>query len=123
MVLPIYGDAIRANKIGSFVMGGETFHIIRPGYCIQGKRRQAWTQFVHDGIPVYETKVKSDMAQSIAQFERLWAKHIGADRDLLSKALSRCKDERRRKFRDGESGETPAPAMRDGRSEGKRYPS
>ena len=50
--LPIYGGALKANKIGSFVLGGETFHIIRPGYDSQGRRRTTWTQFVHEDIPI-----------------------------------------------------------------------
>lgn len=122
-VVPIYDGAIRANKIGSIVKGGETFQIIRPGYCVQGKRRMTWTQVVHEGVPIYEAKVWSDLNTFLDQFDSLWAKHIGSDPELLKKALHRCKEEHRRKFRDGTSGEAPAPSLtRDGRGEGRRYP-
>lgn len=122
-VHPIYGGAIRANKIGSFVKGGETFHIIRPGYCIQGKRRLTWTQIVHEDVPVFEVKVRADLSVVMDKFDAMWARHIGDDKALLAKALDATKSEHRRKFRDGRTGESPAPSLtRDGRGEGKRYP-
>lgn len=122
--LPIYGGAIQANKIGSFIMGGETFHIIRPGYCSQGKRRLTWTQFVHDGVPIYETKVRVELDKVIQQFESMWRRHIGDDLDLLARALANTKKEHLRKFRDGVSGEAPAPTVaHDGRKTRLSYPS
>lgn len=120
--LPIHGGAIRANRIGSFVMGGETFHVIRPGYCTQGKRRENWTQVVHEDIPIFEAKLKVELTHVFDQFESKWKRTIGDDRDLLLRALAACKKERRRKFKDGVSGEAPAQSItRDGRGEGRRY--
>lgn len=122
--IPIYGGEIKAHTLGSFVMGGEVFHVIRPGYCIQGKRRTAWTQIVHEDIPIYGVRNYTELSAAIAQFEGQWKKYIGDDKVLLGKALASCKKEHRRKFRDGESGEAPAPTVtRDGRGQGKRYPS
>lgn len=120
--LPLFGGAIRANRIGSFVKGGETFHIIRPGYCAQGKRRTAWTQIVHGDVPVFAVKVSSTLPQVLERFEREWAKWVGDDAVILNKALDLCKNLRRRTFRDGVAGESPAPAVSvDGRSLGVRY--
>lgn len=122
-VLPLYGGAIRANKLGTFVKNGETFHVIRPGYCSQGKRRLSWTQVVHEDIPVFTIKVRAEMPAVLERFDSLWAKHIGEDKTLTKKALTATKNEHRRKFRDGKSGEAPAPSLnKDGRGEGKRYP-
>lgn len=121
-LLPLHQGAIRANRIGSFVMGGESFHIIRPGYCTQGKRRLKWTQFVHDDVPIFEVKLQVDLDRAIAQFESQWKRTVGDDRELLARALENCKRERRRKFRDGVSGVAPAPsASTHDRSEGRRY--
>jgi len=121
--LPIYDGAIQARKIGAFVMGGEAFQVIRPGYCAQGKRRTTWTQVVHEDVPVFEVKLDVDLRSALAQFETHWKRTIGSDKVLLGKALAACKAERRRKFRDGVSGETVAPSItRDGQGVGRRYP-
>lgn len=118
----LYDGAIRANKLGTFVKGGETFHIIRPGYCCQGKRRLDWTQVVHEDIPVFEVKTRVEMSEALDRFDAMWAKHIGTNTELLAKALKATKAEHRRKFRDGKSGESPAPSLtKDGRGVGKRY--
>lgn len=120
--LPLHGGAIRANKLGTFVMGGETFHVIRPGYCTQGKRRATWTQIVHEDVPIFEVKLAVELPRVYEQFESQWARTIGKDRDLLARALTACKNERRRKFKDGVSGEAPAPGVTaDGRGPGKTY--
>jgi hypothetical protein len=120
--LPIHAGAIRANRLGSFVMGGETFHVIRPGYCTQGKRRDTWTQVVHEDVPVFEVKVKVELHYVFEQFETMWRRTIAEDRDLLARALAACKKERRRKFKDGTSGEAPAPGITsDKRGDGRRY--
>jgi hypothetical protein len=122
-VLPLYEGAIRAHEVGAFVMGGETFHIIRPGYCSQGRRRTTWTQIVHDDVPVFAVKVRTDLAAVIARFEAQWERHIRNDPAILAKALALCKGERRRKFRDGVTGESPAPASKlDSATQGVRYP-
>ncbi len=119
----LFDGAIQANKIGSFVKGGETFHVIRPGYCSQAKRRLKWTQIVHEDVPIFEAKVDVDFKHILAQFDSLWDRTIGEDRDLFQKALANCKRERRRKFKDGKTGETVAPSVtRDGRGAGRRYP-
>jgi len=121
-ILPIYDGAIRANKIGTFVKGGETFHVIRPGFCSQGKRRIAWTQIIHGDIPVFEVKIHAELQEVLEKFDTLWAKHIGRDKELMMKALEATKAEHRRKFRDGRTGQSIAPSVsRDGRDEGKRY--
>jgi hypothetical protein len=122
-ILPIYDGAIKANRIGAFVLGGETFYVTRPGYCSQGKRRSEWTQIVHEGIPIYEVKLSVDMAQVISNFETSWKRWIGDDRALLGKALTACKKERRKKFRDEKTGVEPAPTFsRDSTAQGLRYP-
>lgn len=122
--LPLFGGAIRANKVGAFVMGGETFHVIRPGYDTQARRRTTWTQVVHEDVPIYAVKVRTDLAAVIAQFEAQWRRHIDDDAVILSKALALCKGERRRKFKDGVTGESPAPAAKlDSSGQGVRYPS
>lgn len=119
---PLYGEAIRANKLGAFVMGGEPFQVIRPGYDIQGRRRTTWTQIIHEDIPIFTARKDAPLREVIAQFESLWSRAIGEDRDLLLRALAACKKEHRRKFRDGESGEAPAPTIsRDGKRETQAY--
>lgn len=120
--LPLYGGALKANVLGSFVRGGETFHVIRPGYCIQGKRRTNWTQIVHEDIPVFESKMGMDLQGVTAKFRELWTNNIGDDPELLKRALAATKQERRRKFRDGRSGEAIAPATtRSKRDKGVKY--
>lgn len=119
----LYGGAIKANKVGAFVLAGETFHVIRPGYDSQGKRRTTWTQVVHEDCPVFQVKVMTTLDQVIATFEDLFRRKVGDDPVVLARALEGSKSEHRRKFMDGKTGEAPAPtATRDGRDEGRRYP-
>lgn len=119
----LYGGALKANKIGAFVMAGETFHIIRPGYDSQARRQPRWTQFVHEDIPVYQVKMDVDLDVAMARFESAFKASIGEDRDLLAKALAGSKASHRARFKDGETGVEPAPtATRDGIKEGRRYP-
>lgn len=121
--LPIYGGALKANKIGSFVLGGETFHIIRPGYDSQGRRRTTWTQFVHEDIPIYQIKMDVDLDVAIERFEAAFKVAIGEDRALLLEALKGSKASHRARFMDGETGQEPAPtATQDGVKVGRRYP-
>lgn len=121
-VLPLWGGAIKANKVTAFVRCGQTFHVISPGYDIQGRRRTAWTQIVHDDIPIYTVKKASTARQASDRFDAMFDRHIGADASLLAKALELCKAESRRKFRDGVSGEAPAPAVtQDARGPGIEY--
>jgi hypothetical protein len=62
------------------------------------------------------------MKQAIARFEAMWSRYIGDDVEVQRKALALCKGERRRKFQDGVTGESPAPAVnRDGRGPGVKY--
>lgn len=115
---------IKANVVGAFMRGGEGFYVIRPGYDAQGRRRQSWTQIAHDGVPIWEWKRIGDLSAILDHFDKLWAQHLGGDPKLLAKALTQTKALRRRTFRDGVSGETPAPSItRDGREPGIVYPS
>ena len=122
-VWPLYGGAIKGNKIGAFVMGGETFHVVRPGFDVQGRKRTAWTQVCHDDIPVYTVKMDVPLDAVIAKFEREFDATVRGDPAILARALEMSKTEHRRKFKDGVSGVEPAPALtRDGRGDGARYP-
>ena len=114
---------MKANKIGSFVMGGETFHVVRPGFDIQGRKRTAWTQVVHEDIPVYESRLDVPLDQVLKRFEEQFDALIGDDRKLLAQALKQTKAEHRKKFKDGVSGVEPAPtSSQDGRATGREYP-
>jgi hypothetical protein len=120
--VPLYGGVIQGHKVGSFLKGGEAFQVVSPGYCIQGKRRGTWTQVVHEDIPVFTVKMDVPLTKVMEQFDRRWDSVIGKDRELMQRALAACKAEHRRKFRDGASGEEPAPTIsRDGRATGPRY--
>lgn len=122
-VHPLWGGAIKANKVSAFVRCGQTFHVIRPGYDIQGRRRPTWTQVVHGDVPVYTVKTSVTVRQVTDRFDALFDRHIGADETLLAKALELCKGESHRKFQDGVTGESPAPAVtHDKRGRGFKYP-
>lgn len=125
----LYDGAIRANSIGCFIRAGVSFEIVRPGYDAQGRRRISWTQFVWEGVPVFEVKKRAELSDAMDHFDAMWDEHIydkkagKDDADLLMRALNATKNERMSKFRDGRTGESPAPALSvDGRGEGKRYP-
>lgn len=119
----LYGGALKANKIGAFVLGGETFHIIRPGYDSQGRRQPRWTQFVHEDVPVYQVKMDVDLDAALERFETAFKAVFGDDRALLARALDGAKASHRERFMDGRTGVEPAPtATRDGVNEGRRYP-
>lgn len=121
-LIPIYDGALQANRIGAFTRCGATFDIVRPGYDAQGRRRHTWTQFVFEGVPVFEVKKQVQLDAAMDQFDALWKQHIGADCDLLRRALQAARNERLAKFRDGRTGESPAPAVSvDGREDGKSY--
>lgn len=114
--LPLYGGAIIAHRVSGFVRAGYSFDVVRPGFDAQGRKRETWTQIVHEGVPVYEVKLKTPLKNVLDRFEQAWDKTIGDDEDLLARALASVKRERNAKFMDGESGEAPAPALsRDGR--------
>lgn len=123
-LIPLYGGQINANRIGTFTRAGVAFDIIRPGYDSQGRRRIAWTQFVYQGVPVYEVKLRADTTEAMKRFDQEWRRAIeGENAWKLIPALEACIKDRRAKFRDGVTGETPAPALAvDGRGDGKRYP-
>jgi len=134
-LIPVYDGEIRGNRVGRFLRAGITFDIIRPGYDAQGRRRHTWTQFLYEGVPVFEVRKLSEIDAAMDQFDDLWDEHIkvgaatGAlgldayDYDLLTRALDVTKRGRLARFRDGRTGESPAPAYSvDGRGEGKRYP-
>lgn len=121
-LIPLYDGALQANQVGRFARGGATFDIIRPGYDAQGRRRTTWTQFVFEGVPVFEVKRKVNLDVAMEIFDELWAEHIKDEHDLLLQALNSTRKDRLSKFRDGRTGESPAPALTvDGREEGKRY--
>src|SRR6266567_406248 len=121
-LIPIFGGALKANLIGRFTRAGITFDIIRPGYDAQGRRRHTWTQFIVDGVPVFEVKKRIELDGAMDQFDELWTQYIKDDQELLVRAINAAKTERLSKFRDGRNGESPAPALTvDGREEGKRY--
>lgn len=122
-LIPLYDGALRGNKVGSIVKGPRTFDIIRPGYDAQGRRRTKWTQIVHDGVPIFEMKVRTDMNAVLDRFDQLWGRFIGPDDcDLADRALAGVKRERTSKFRDGRTGVEPAPSVAiDGRGDGQRY--
>lgn len=120
---PDHPQPLTANKVGAFVRAMQTFEVIRPGFDAQGRPRKGWTQIIHGGIPIYEAKVQTTLDNVIERFDQLWDRTIGADEDLLDRALAAVKRERVEKFRDGQSGESPAPAIvKDGRGYGRRYP-
>lgn len=121
--IELYGGQLTGNNIGSICKGKLNFDVIRPGYDAQGRKRLAWTQFIYDGIPVFEVKIKTDLPIALKKFDELWEQHIGNDHALALKALERCKIDRISKFRDGKTGESAAPSVvQDGRPDGKIYP-
>lgn len=122
-VILLYDGALKANRVSSVVRLDQTFDIIRPGFDAQGRRRTSWTQIVHEGVPVFEVKVLTDLDNVLDKFERQFDRDIGQDADLLTQALAQVKRERRAKFRDGVSGVEPAPAPQDKRQPPRKYPS
>lgn len=121
-MIPLYRGELMANRVGKIIRGDLEFDIIRPGYDSQGRRRASWTQFCIFGVPVYECKKHLTMGAAIKEFDRLWTLYIGDDLDLAQRAINAARVERKRRFRDGVTGESPAPALRvDGRPEGERY--
>lgn len=105
----MYDGAIRANRVGVFVKSGLQFEIVRPGYDSQGRRRQQWTQVVHNGVPVFTVKLIRPISDVIDRFDALWEKWIGDDADILGKALRSNHAAHMSRFRDGVTGESPAP--------------
>lgn len=107
----IYGD-VEAHLVGQFLIDGHSIEVIRPGYDSQGRRRKVWTQFVWNGVPIYEVKVQCKLAHAIERFELNWARAFDESTpDEIKAALEGARRERTRKFRDGRSGETPAPSI------------
>ncbi len=119
----LYADhpegGIKAHVVGSFQRHGHTLYVIRPGYDAQGRRRTAWTQVVHDGVPVWEHKLRADLGKVLAKFDDLWRTAIGKNQRLSTDALAQTRQARLRAFKDGQAGVEPAPALtRDGRGDG-----
>jgi hypothetical protein len=84
----------------------------------------AWTQFVVDGVPIFETKIRMDTRTAVERFDKLWAETFASRQDDLQHALAACRRDHLSKFRDGVTGEPAAPSLaHDGRPDGKRYPS
>jgi hypothetical protein len=124
MQIKIYDGSIKANKIGSIVRGGITFEIIRPGYNDQGRQMVGWTQFVFKGVPVFEVKRAAELKDAIKKFDDNWDKHIASNEAILAKALEACVKSRRKLFKDGVTGEAPAPSLEvEGLESGTNYPS
>lgn len=112
---PMYGGAINANHVGGFVKNGLQFEIVRPGYDCQGRRRQQWTQVIHKGVPVFTVKLIRPISDVIDRFDALWEENIGDDAEILEKVLRSNHAAHMARFRDGVTGETPAPThTRDG---------
>jgi hypothetical protein len=107
----LYDGALEGNCVGRFVRAGLAFDVIRPGFDAQGVKRQTWTQIVHEGVPIYEVKVRTDLDNVIDRFDALWESHIGDDEAFLARALASVKRERVSKFRDGKSGVASAPTL------------
>jgi hypothetical protein len=119
---PLFDGSIKAVRIGSFVRHGFQFEVIRPGYDWQGRRRTAWTQIAHEGVPIFDIKTHMEAGNAIALFDQEWTKSIGRNKKLAKNALKRCKAMRMRCFRDGVTGESPAPSIsHDGRGHGATY--
>ena len=115
--------ALKATVVGSFMRHRQILYVIRPGYDAQGRRRTGWTQIVHDGVPIWEHKLKAPVSKVLAHFDSLWKEAIGQNRKLAEEALKGVKQARMRVYRDGLSGVEPAPALtRDGRDEGLNVP-
>lgn len=122
--IPLYEGQLMANRVGRIVRAGIEFDIIRPGYDTQGRRRTTWTQFCVEGVSVYEYRKQARLDKAIRQFDKLWAKRIGTNDDLARAAVAAARKERQGKFRNGTSGESPAPALRiDGRPDPTVYES
>lgn len=114
--------ALKAQVIGGFMAGGRHLLVIRPGYDAQGRRRSKWTQVVDGDIPIWEFKRQAPLAQVLEHFQGLWKKSFSRNAKLIEQAMEMTKAARRRRFRDGESGVAPAPALtRDGRGAGLDY--
>jgi hypothetical protein len=119
----LYDGSLRANRVGEIERNGIHIDIIRPGYDAQGRRRVAWTQFVVDGVPIFETKIRMDTRAAVERFDKLWTETFEAISDDIPAALEACRRDHLSKFRDGSAGEPPAPSLaHDGRPDGKRYP-
>lgn len=121
--VPLYDGSLRGNRVGQIERCGLQIDVIRPGYDAQARRRVAWTQFVVDGVPIFETKIRMDTRTAVERFDKLWTETFGSRQGDLLPALAACRRDRVSKFRDGLSGEPAAPSLaHDGRPDGKRYP-
>lgn len=110
---------IKAHVVGSFMRHGAILYVVRPGYDAQGRSRPSWTQVVHDGVPIWEHKLRADLSKVLAQFDSLWKASIGQNRKLSAEALLATRAARLRTFKDGAAGIEPAAALtRDGRGDG-----
>jgi len=120
--IPLYDGSIQGNRVGCFTRGDLQIDVIKPGFDSQGRSRQSWTQFVIDGVPVYEVKLRTQLPDAMRKFDDLWSKYIESDPSVLDKALAACRADRLAKFKDGKTEESPAPALsHDGRPDGKQY--
>jgi hypothetical protein len=121
--IDLYGGEIKAHRVGSFVKAGCAFDVIRPGYDSQARRRQSWTQVVHEGVPIYTVKMLSSIEDILERFDELWDLNIGDDANLMARALSMTKNAHVKRFKDGVTGESPAPSIsRDGCEQGVQRP-
>lgn len=117
----IYTDNLFSTLVGQITKFDLTFDIVRPAFDAQGRKRD-WYQFVHDGIPIYENKVAKTVAVAAARFEEIWDQAMGANAALAHKSLEAVKKERRRRFKDGVSGEQPAPSIQVRTPKELKYP-
>lgn len=118
----LYDGALTGSVVGGFVRLDENFVVIRPGFDSQGRRHNNWTQIVHGDVPVWEAKVTAPVEVVVEKFNALLTEHFARDKAFLRKMLDQTKKHRIERFRDGESGETPAQTVRlDGRGQGVVY--
>lgn len=125
---PLYKDhpqgSITASVVGSFMLGRRHLLVVRPGYDAQGRRRQNWTQVVDGDVPIWEFKRTMALPKVLEHFRALWKKSFAGNAALIERSMDAVKASRRKRFRDGMSGMSPAPSLtRDGRGEGIVYTS
>lgn len=107
--VPVYDGALKGNFVGGFIKDGYDIQVIRPGLDSQGKRRPAWTQFLIDTIPIFETKLQQPIRDAVATFEAKWDQSLGSlDPEQLAAAVKSALGERRRKF---DPDKEPAPGI------------
>ncbi len=111
-----------ANKVSAFLLAGRfPVEVIRPGYDSQGNKRERWTQFVVEGVPIAEVKVEVPLRTAIDKLHEMMAP-IKDDRDLIGRGIEACRRQRIERWRDGVSGVETAPSINiDGHGPAEQY--